>query len=340
MKLLILGLGAIGQRHVRAAKRIKPDLNVLALRSKKGLDVSIDDNLCVSQSNLPISADLGIDETESIAYAREFSASHLIDSRIPSLHLHGLGQFIDKQTKILVEKPLSSLPSYKLEELLLHERIVKNNIFVGYHLLGSSSVRKLRDYLSSHTPLRYSLIHNEHIAHMQPFRSIDSMHESKMSLSGGIQYSFSHGLQLVNHLFGKSTLNWRDPSVIKLPKLDSTDIFPVEHFGLLHSNFGNDIYGTIDLAFDSHQPRFELSVFCVGSTFVLDLISNSVSVWVGHKKVDEDSYPGESKVKLLEYQMKKFLALNSSHVTDQSLCSYSDGLDCLSICEQLGQSQG
>ena len=273
MKLLILGLGAIGQRHVRAAKRIKPDLNVLALRSKKGLDVSIDDNLCVSQSNLPISADLGIDETESIAYAREFSASHLIDSRIPSLHLHGLGQFIDKQTKILVEKPLSSLPSYKLEELLLHERIVKNNIFVGYHLLGSSSVRKLRDYLSSHTPLRYSLIHNEHIAHMQPFRSIDSMHESKMSLSGGIQYSFSHGLQLVNHLFGKSTLNWRDPSVIKLPKLDSTDIFPVQHFGLLHSNFGNDIYGTIDLAFDSHQPRFELSVFlcrfyiCTGLNF-------------------------------------------------------------------------
>ena len=310
MRLLVLGLGAIGQRHVRAARRVKPGIEVLALRSKKGLGYYIDDKLDAKETT-SIARELGIYETESRDVASQFKATHILDSRIPSVHLKRLGGLSDKKSMILVEKPLSCLRLECVERLATEEGLDKKRIFVGYHLLGSSSVKRLREELSCHRVRRYHLIHNEHIGYFQSFRTVESMHEAKMSLSGGIQYSFSHGLQLVNSLFGAPKLVGRDSSAKAMRKLIGTDIFPTEHLALQHTEKGQEVYGRVDLAFDSHEPRFQLLVYCVDATFVVNFVDNCVSKWSGHKRVHEVCYPKETKVKLLEKQMQRFLDLQN-----------------------------
>ena len=109
MKLLVLGLGAIGQRHVRLAKELVGDLEVLALRSGQGINYVVTDQLervdCES-----LSKSLGISETYDINKARDFGATHVVDSRLPRHHLDEIGSLATNAERILVEKPLSILP--------------------------------------------------------------------------------------------------------------------------------------------------------------------------------------------------------------------------------------
>ena len=45
MRLLVLGLGAIGQRHVRLAKELVDGIEILALRSGQGINYLVTDQL-------------------------------------------------------------------------------------------------------------------------------------------------------------------------------------------------------------------------------------------------------------------------------------------------------
>ena len=114
MRLLVLGLGAIGQRHVRIAKNLIADLEVLALRSGKGINYVITDHLKrIECDNL--SASLGISETYDISKAIDFSATHIVDSRLPKYHLDNIGILAKKAKKILIEKILLIYSNYNTD---------------------------------------------------------------------------------------------------------------------------------------------------------------------------------------------------------------------------------
>ena len=114
MKLLVLGLGAIGQRHVRLAKELVGDLEVLALRSGQGINYVVTDQL--EKLTASLSKSLGISETYDINKARDFGATHVVDSRLPRHHLDEIGSLATNAERILVEKPLSILPVRRLKK--------------------------------------------------------------------------------------------------------------------------------------------------------------------------------------------------------------------------------
>ena len=92
MRLLVLGLGAIGQRHVRLAKELVDGIEILALRSGQGINYLVTDQLervdCDNISDL-----LDIDETYDVNDAKQFAPTHMLDSRLPKYHLEGLKFF-------------------------------------------------------------------------------------------------------------------------------------------------------------------------------------------------------------------------------------------------------
>ena len=244
-KILIIGLGSIGQRHCRILKKI----------NKKFVIKSISQNKIRNIENI---------QQRDV---KKFKPNYIIISNHTSKHLKYLN-FINnelKNVKILVEKPL-------FHKMFKFKEKNNNKIFVGYNLRFHPIIDKIKSIISKEDLYFSSLSCYSYLPKWRKNISYDNSNSAKKKYGGGVLLELSHEIDLINYLFNIKKIHSFFNSKISNLKIDTDDILNLNvfckkvKFCNLNINF-----------FDNLNQRM---IRIVGNNFSLegDLLKNSLII--------------------------------------------------------------
>jgi predicted dehydrogenase len=237
-RILIVGLGSIGQRHLRLAREIIPEADIRVLRHQSGSSLPSEANGCFSRLE------------EAIAFAPQIA---VISNPAP-FHIDTAQALANEGVHLLVEKPLSD--SLKGVEQLLATCNEKGAVLlVGYNLRYLQSLQRFRDLLSDRLIGKVLSVRCE-IGQYLPSWRPDSDYRLGVSarhdLGGGALLELSHELDYLRWIFGE--VEWVTASLSRQSDLE-IDVEDSAHLtlGFVPAFDGYRLIGTVNLDFIRHD---------------------------------------------------------------------------------------
>lgn len=187
-KVLIVGLGSIGQRHAKALISLGIQ-NIAALRTRKGAK-DIDSNLVDK---------IVMFSTEEEAF--NWQPTHVIISNPTSLHKHYIARCIEKNIRFFVEKPISD----KFEDVLEYQNTEIINGLVGYNLRFHGLFQYIKSAIDTAKfgkVITAQLHVGQYLPIWHPYEDYRKAYYAKKELGGGAIRTLSHEIDLAQYLFG------------------------------------------------------------------------------------------------------------------------------------------
>ena len=204
MNILILGLGSIGQRHLRNIKKINPNAKIFALRKKYTTPL-------LNNKNKVIKGD--IRKKYSITYLKDLN--EIIKNKInlhsafvcspSSMHVDQVIWLLKNNINCFVEKPLgSSLKNINyLEKLLKKKNKVKT--MMGFQLRFNPIINYLEKIIKKKSPIgkifSIQIHHGEHIEDFHPYEDYRISYAANKKLGGGVVLTQIHEIDYFMFLF-------------------------------------------------------------------------------------------------------------------------------------------
>ncbi len=203
VKVLMIGLGGVGQRHLRNLKSLLGDrLSPMAYRVRRRFTV-VTDQLTLEE-NRNIELEFGIrvftDLSEALAEGPEIA----FICNPTSLHLDAAIAAAKAGCHLFVEKPLS----HSLRGVSTLSRVAKSKrlvIAVGYQMRFHPVVRRIRTLLDQRAIGRIAsaeLEIGEYLPGWHPYEDYRQMYASRRDLGGGVVLSQIHELDYLYWFWG------------------------------------------------------------------------------------------------------------------------------------------
>lgn len=226
-RILFLGLGGAGQRHLRTFHSLLPDAEIFALRRSYktpllNLDFSVDTSTTLEDR-------YGIQMVSTINQAYACSPDLVVISSPSSLHAEAVVEAARHGVDIFVEKPaaVSLDQSHAIAEAV-HESSV--DFFVSFQRRFHPLVKRIRSVLESGnlgSIMSVCVKVASHVPDWHRYEDFRNLYACRADLGGGVLRTESHELDLVGWLFGIpkqvfSVLGCRGP--YRLDVEDSADL--------------------------------------------------------------------------------------------------------------------
>jgi len=316
MKIGIIGLGSIGQRHIRILRELG-NVDIAALRTKKGTLKKLPDDL------------LYVKEYMNPEVFYSLNLDGIIISNPTSLHIESMKIPLKKGIPVFVEKPMTT----SIEEIKKLKNYDKSKVMVGFCLRYNEIIKTVKSFISS-GEIGKIYKANLYCGHFLPFwhKYADYKQEyfSVKSLGGGVLRTLSHELDTTHYFFGK--IRELCSSIEKLSDLEIN----VEDNSYIICRMHNNCLVTIEL--DYLNPICNRKGIIFGSKGVLEYsFSEGISFIdykgeirkiMGNKNIDNN--------KMYVEQMKHFIKLIMKK--EKPVCSYEDGLYVMQIIEAAEKS--
>lgn len=203
MKILMVGLGGVGQRHLRNLKAaLGDDLEPLAYRVR-GLATTLTDQLEVSVGK-DIEDEYGIKVFSNLDAALAQGPRAVFICNPTSLHAEVAMAAAAAGCHLFIEKPLS----HSLEHLSTLAGLVANNALVamvGYQLRFHPMLRRAAEVLKSGTIgqiVAGRVEVGEYMPGWHPYEDYRQMYAARKDLGGGVVLSQIHELDYLYWFFG------------------------------------------------------------------------------------------------------------------------------------------
>lgn len=316
-RILIVGLGSIGQRHLRLARELLPEADIRILRHQIGSSTPNTANGCFF----------------SLSEAITFAPQIAIIASPATFHLATAQALAEAGVHLLIEKPLSaSLDGVtQLIETCNKQEVV---LLTGYNLRFLPSLQYFRELLSESIIGKVLSVRCE-IGQYLPSWRPDSDYRQGVSarreLGGGALLELSHELDYLRWLFGE--VDWVNATISRQSSLE-LDVEDNAHLtlGFMPTSDGYQLVGTVNLDFIRHDTtRLCTAIGENGSlrwnglTGKVELYEAGAKAWrelFNHPHQRDDSY-------LAEWQ--NFIDCVTEHKTP--LITGEDGLNVLQIIE-------
>ena len=321
-RVLIVGLGSIGKRHLRLARELLPNADIRVLRHQVCDSVPEHANGCFS------SLELAVDFAPQLAVIASPAAFHLS----AALPLARAG------VHLLVEKPLSATPDGVLQ-LLKICREQKTVLLIGYNLRFLPSLQRFRDLLNGNVIGRVLSVRCEigqYLPSWRPDADYRLGVSARRALGGGALLELSHELDYLRWIFGE--VEWVHAALSRQSSLE-LDVEDTAHLllGFVPGADGHQLIGTVNLDFIRHDTtRLCTAIGENGSlrwnglTGVVEQFEVGAKAWCElfcHPHQRDDSYLAE---------WRHFLACVSGQ--EASLITGEDGLKVLQVIDAARQS--
>lgn len=181
MKILLIGLGSIGRRHLKHLQNL-PNMEIAALRSKKG----------------ELKKESFITEFYNLDDALKFKPDGVVISNPTSLHVESAIPFLKEGIKVLIEKPIDT--STTNAELL---RPYKKLLRVAYCMRFNALNHFLKKTFDEDLPFKVSFKRSFYLPNWHPYADYKKEYTALKSLGGGVIRTLSHELDLSLHWFGE-----------------------------------------------------------------------------------------------------------------------------------------
>ena len=287
-RILIVGLGSIGKRHLRLARQLMPDADIRVLRHQPCAAIPENANGCFSTLD------------DAIKFAPEIA----VIASPATFHLDVATALAKVGVDLLVEKPLSADIDGVLQllEICSEQNVV---LLTGYNLRYSPSLQRFRSMLNMEMIGRVLSVRCEIGQYLPSWRpGVDYRQgvSARRELGGGALLELSHELDYLCWIFGD--VAWVKATLSQQSKLE-INVEDTAHLILGFSSMidGFQLIGTVNLDFIRHDTtRLCTAIGENGSlrwnglTGVVDIFEAGSSEWKEifcHTPKSDDSYLAE-----------------------------------------------
>lgn len=202
-RALFVGLGGIGQRHLRNLRALLGDaVAVDAFRVRREQQV-LDDQLAVVP-DAELDARYGVRAFSDLDAALAQGPDVVFVTNPSSLHVDVARRAAEASAHVFIEKPVSHSMNGVLELHALLQR--KQRVgFVAYQLRRHPGFRRLRDRLAEGAVGRVLSVRaevGEYLPNFHPYEDYRRMYAARRDLGGGVTLSQIHELDYLIALFG------------------------------------------------------------------------------------------------------------------------------------------
>lgn len=250
-RVLIVGLGSIGKRHLHIARTLFPNSDIRILRHLANNEVHP-----LSNGNFSC-----IDE------ALEFAPNIAVIATPAPFHISAAQQLAEINTHLLIEKPLS-INTEGVAQLISTCKKQGVTLLVGYNLRFMSSLKFYRDLLEKNAIGKVLSIRCDMGRYLPSWRSASDYSKNvsaRKALGGGVLLELSHEIDYLRWIFGD--INWVKATLTRQSEL-SIDVEDTAHLtlGFTPGPDGHQIVGTVNLDFIRHDAiRLCIAIGEIGS---------------------------------------------------------------------------
>jgi predicted dehydrogenase len=316
-RILIVGMGSMGARHLRLARERFPhaEIRVLLHQKKNYESVFADSSMTTKE--------------EAIQFAPEIA---IIANPAP-FHVSIAQSLAEIGTHLLIEKPLSTSSDgvFKLIETCNTNKAI---LMTGYNLRYSPTLQYFKERLSEGiigTILSIRSEVGQYLPTWRPERDYRVGVSARKDLGGGVLFELSHEIDYLRWIFGE--IDWVRATLTRQSSLELN----VEDSAHLTIGFspkmnGSQIIGTLNMDFIRHdQTRVCTAVGSKGSlrwdgitgeVFVFEEAAMSWKKLFAHESLRDETYRAE---------WQEFIDCTSNHGIPST--SAEDGLRVLEVIE-------
>lgn len=237
-RILIVGLGSIGKRHLRLARELMPEADIRILRHQASNAVPDNANGCFPNID------------EAIAFAPQIA----IIASPATFHITTAQALAEVGVHLLIEKPLSaSLDGVtQLRETCQQQGTV---LLTGYNLRYLSSLQRFRDLLGECVIGRVLSVRCEIGQYLPSWRTGSDYRQgvsARNDLGGGALLELSHELDYMRWIFGE--VDWVRATLSRQSGLE-IDVEDTAHLtlGFAPAADGSQLIGSVNLDFIRHD---------------------------------------------------------------------------------------
>tara|TARA_Y100000992_G_scaffold296350_2_gene258447 strand:- start:929 stop:1930 length:1002 start_codon:yes stop_codon:yes gene_type:complete len=200
MNILILGLGSIGQRHLRNIRKLYPKTKFYSYRRRFNTP-SLDNLNNVKKFDLK--SKYKITYIKNLNNLKKFEIDAALICTPSSFHIDEAIKIISQRINIFVEKPLGSTLKKikKLEKLIKTKKVIS---MIGFQLRFSPILKQIKRILKNKKfgKLNQVLIHHgENINNFHKYEDYKNIYASKKKLGGGVILTQIHEIDYFLYLF-------------------------------------------------------------------------------------------------------------------------------------------
>jgi len=321
-KILIVGFGSIGKRHLGIARSILP-----------GSDIRI-----LSRRDHPRTPDGANGFFIKLEEALQFRPDLSIICNPAPFHIPISLVLARQGSHLLIEKPLSDSCS-GLSEFIETCEVSGVVAMTGYNLRFSPTLKSFRELIKTKSfgpVLSVRIEVGQFLPNWRPNTEYRESVSARKELGGGVLFELSHELDYLRWIFGE--VIWVQATLCKQGKLD-IDVEDTAHMtlGLATENSETTLVASVNLDFIRQDTIRTCTAICESGSYRWDGVAGLVSQFdpkIGkwkdvcqHTPKRDDSYRSEWK-HLLE-------CINNS---SRPLASLEDGMKVLRIIEAIRSS--
>jgi len=300
VRVLVAGLGAIGQRHARNLRAICGDgVDLLAYRRRR-LPHVVTESLQRDDTR-NVEAELGITAFQDLDAALAAQPAAVFVCTPSSQHLDIAQRAAEAGCHLFIEKPVSHTLDgvAELERSVARQHLVAA---VGCQWRFHPGVRWLRDILQTGAlgPLvRAEIDYGEYLPDWHPYEDYRSSYAARAELGGGVVLTQIHDYDLAWWLFGAPRTVMARGGHLSDLEIDVEDSVEAQLAG-------GAVPVSIRQSFASRPPRRTISVEGESGSVMLDLLNGRVS---SHRRLAATgAFAGFPRNQMFVDEVRQFLA--------------------------------
>lgn len=254
MKILVVGLGSIGKKHVKTIKSLQPQAEIFALRSRKD-----------AEKHPQVTNIHDFDEIASIAF--DFA----IIANPTSEHKKTLNQLIQFGFPLFIEKPIcSSLDIKDTVDMVIRKGI---QTYVACNLRFLDCIKFIKEKLPQMQNKRLNEVNvycGSYLPEWRPNYDFRKSYSAIAELGGGVHIDLIHELDYLYWLFGMPEgvkRNFKSQSSLSVSSFD-------------YANYLLDYNGfcaNVVLNYYRREPKRSLELVFDDETWNIDLLQNRIT---------------------------------------------------------------
>lgn len=263
-RILIIGLGSIGRRHLRLARQINPQAQIAVLRH--GIDI-----------NIPSGADYVF---FTMADALEFAPQIAVIANPATFHLSSALPLAKAGIHLLIEKPLSTT-TIGVSDLLALCKKTNTVLAIGYNLRFLKSLQKFKSLVDDKVIGNVLSVRSEVGQYLPSWRMGGDYYQSvsaRRELGGGVLLELSHELDYLRWLFGE--VEWVSAIQCKQSclKIDVEDTAHVL-LGFAPKTGGVSVIASLDMDFIRHDTVRQCTVIAEDGSLRWNGLTGTVEIY-------------------------------------------------------------
>ena len=250
MRVLIIGLGSIANKHIASLRNIDKELEIFAFKRIKSEEVN------------------GIKHIYDYNNLDVLNLDFILVSNPTNVHYDTLKNIYKKKLPLFIEKPLFNFKGLKEKELTNNIHI-NNSTYVACNLRFHKGLNKIKSLIDNLIVEEVNIYCGSYLPDWRPNADFRKVYSANKEQGGGVHIDLIHELDYLYWFFGEP-LNTK--STFK--SLSSLNISAYDYANYLWEY--KDFTANVVLNYYRKDAKRTFEILTNKGTYVLDLIKNTI----------------------------------------------------------------